>query len=87
MILFDIVLGEPRMFQALLRRNPIVRVLFQHFGNEVFRLRRNSIPIGRVKRERLLHDIPKNFLVVVALERWVSAQKDEQDDAETPNIA
>ena len=87
MVLLNIVRREPWVLEALLRADSASRVLLQHLGNQVFCRVGDVGPVSRVEREWLLENVPENFLVVIALERRVAAEEDEEDDAEGPDVA
>ena len=75
------------MLQALLSLDSARWVLLKHLADQVFGGIRDRVPVCRVKGKGLLQHISENFLVVVALERWVAAEENEKDDSERPDVA
>ena len=87
MSMLNILSCEPGMVQAVLCRDPLLRILVEHLRDEILRLIRHTIPVSRVELELLLDDVAEDLFVVVSFEGWVTAQEDEQNDTEGPNVA
>lgn len=78
---------EPPMLETLLRADPLRWILLEHGAHQLFGLRGDGVPVGRVELQFLSHHVLKDFLVVISFEGWVATEEDVEDDTQAPHIA
>ena len=78
---------EPLVVETFLGRQSLAWIFSEHRGHQVLGFIRDRVPIRWVKLELRLQDILENFLIVVSLKGWISAQEDIQDDSKGPDVA
>lgn len=77
---------QPRIIEGILGWYSFYGVFLEHATNEWLRSFRDSVPVLAIKGIFADLNLLHNLFIIVTVERWLSTEKNVENDATTPKV-